>query len=67
MLMPMTDAAGQKRHWVSVFYRCCNVYQRVYFRRGKVEAHGNCPRCFREVRFRLSQDGDTGRFFTADQ
>ncbi len=63
----MKESPGQNRYWVSVHYRCCNVYQRVYFAKGCCTAHGHCPRCLREVRFRLTEDGDDARFYTAEE
>lgn len=66
ILLRMSKSAGQSRFWVSVHYRCCNVYQRVYFAQGAAEAVGHCPKCLREVRFRLTQSGDRTRFFAAE-
>ncbi len=61
----MEPEASRDRFWVSVHFRCCNVYQRVYFRKGAGETTGRCPRCLREVHFELSEDGDPDRFFSA--
>lgn len=60
------SAARPPRVWVSVHFRCCNVYQRVYFARGAVEAVGRCPSCLREIRFRLDENAEPGRFFSAE-
>lgn len=60
----MADGA-RDRFWVSVLYRCCRVYARVYFRAGATETEGRCPRCLRSIRFEIREDGDDGRFFTA--
>lgn len=60
-------AARAPRTWVSVYFRCCNIYQRVYFARGSVSAVGRCPSCLREIQFRLDADADPGRFFTAEE
>ncbi|MGA1202986.1 MAG: hypothetical protein ACO4BJ_08385 [Planctomycetota bacterium] len=62
----MGDAA-RDRYWVSVHFRCCQVYTRVYFRQGQTETQGRCPRCLRIVRFRIQEDAtDAGRFFSAE-
>ncbi len=63
----MEEPASRDRYWVSVHYRCCNVYQRVYFPRGSHFATGRCPRCLREVSFQLTEEGEHGRFFTAEE
>ena len=62
----MAETEGARgRFWVSVHYRCCNIYQRVYFKKGTQSASGRCPRCLREVSFELTEDGERGRFFSA--
>ena len=62
----MDDAPGQDRIWVSVYFRCCHVYQRIYFKKGACVTQGRCPRCLKEVEFELSENGEPGRFFSAD-
>ena len=62
----MGEAPRQRRHWVSVLYRCCNVYHRVYFAVAARTAIGHCPRCLREVRFVISEDAEPGKFFCAE-
>ncbi len=63
----MAEPPSQERYWVSVFYRCCHVYQRVYFSQGAQEAQGRCPRCLGEVNFRITEDGDHARFFATEE
>lgn len=58
--------AARDRFWVSVMFRCCHVYQRVYFRPGATTAEGRCPRCLQPVCFEIREDGTDGRFFTAE-
>ena len=61
-----SDDRARGRFWVSVHFQCCHVYQRVYFAKGAIHASGHCPRCLREVQFELTEDGESGRFFTAE-
>ena len=63
----MEEDASKNRFWVSVHYRCCNTYQRVYFRKGTRTTSGRCPLCMLEVSFRIAEDAESGRFFTAEQ
>ncbi len=63
----MEQHPGRDRFWVSVHFDCCNVYQRVYFPKGSRSATGRCPRCLRTVSFELSEDGERGRFFRANE
>ncbi|MFQ5653300.1 MAG: hypothetical protein ACE5GW_01040 [Planctomycetota bacterium] len=66
ILPVMETGAGRDRFWVSVHFRCCNVYQRVYFRKESQVAGGRCPHCLRPVRFEIREDGERGRFFSAE-
>ena len=63
---PAMSGAARGRYWVSVLYRCCHVYQRVYFRSRAETAEGRCPRCLELVRFEIREDGTDGRFFSAE-
>ena len=65
-LHAMTERA-RDRIWVSVHFRCCHQYARVYFRRGETEAQGRCPKCLSIVRFELREDADGGRFFSTER
>jgi len=61
-----SDAAGQPRPYLSVLFRCCGVYQRVYRSADNATYRGRCPKCARPVTFRVGQGGTDSRFFVVE-
>lgn len=52
------------RPYLRVLFECCNVYQRIYRDRGGQFYNGRCPRCLRQIRFRISPTGTAVRDFS---
>lgn len=57
---------AQARPWLSVFFRCCGVYQRVYRHRDGRRYEGHCPKCAAKVSFVVGQGGTGARQFIAE-
>jgi hypothetical protein len=57
-----------KRPFVGIVFKCCNVYSRVYLNRDKTAFEGVCPRCYRKkVIVEIVESGGTKeRFFEAE-
>lgn len=54
------------RPYLSVHFKCCGVYCRVY-RNAEATAYvGRCPKCTRSVRFLVAEGGSDERFFTVE-
>ncbi len=53
------------RPWISVWFRCCNVYARIYREPDARAYEGACPRCRAKVRARVGPGGTSQRIFEA--
>ncbi|MCP4684670.1 MAG: hypothetical protein GY867_04395 [bacterium] len=56
----------QKRPFVGVHFKCCNVYQRLYLNAAGTEFVGFCPKCMAKSIVRVSSSGSRSRFFNAE-
>ncbi len=64
---PQSDGGkGTKRRFLSVWYRCCHVYGRMYRNAEETAYLGRCPGCGAPVRALIGPDGTTGRMFRAE-
>lgn len=56
----------QGRPWLGVFFRCCQVYARLYRNAAGTAYSGRCPRCGSEVSARVGPGGTSRRMFFAE-
>ena len=52
--------------FVSVLFKCGNVYQRIYRSADGTRYDGRCPKCGRAVRFVVGEGGTSERFFVVE-
>ncbi len=56
----------QGRPWISVHWKCCQAYSRIYRNRNGDAYEGRCPKCGSPVRALIGRDGTAARFFAAE-
>lgn len=57
--------AERGRPWLSILWRCCSTYSRVYRDPDATAYQGRCPRCGRQVNIKVGPGGSSNRFFEA--
>ena len=60
---PQVGGGTNDHRFLGVHFVCCDVYSRIYLNHHQRAYVGNCPKCARQVRFRISPDGTDARFF----
>jgi hypothetical protein len=55
-----------RRKFLSVWYRCCHVYGRMYRNQAGTAYTGRCPRCGAQVRAAIGPGGTDRRMFVAE-
>jgi hypothetical protein len=55
----------QPRRFLSVWFRCCHTYGRMYRNAARTAYEGRCPKCGALVRARIGPNGTTQRMFEA--
>lgn len=56
---------GPRRPFLSIWYRCCHAYGRLYRNRSETAYEGRCPACGASARVGIAPDGSEHRFFEA--
>ena len=56
---------GPRRKFLSIWFRCCHAYGRLYRNRAQTAYEGRCPRCGARARARIGPDGTSQRMFAA--
>jgi hypothetical protein len=54
------------RPYLSVYFACCGMYQRIYKNADGTAYAGHCPRCAKPVRFPVGPGGTTARQFVVE-
>ncbi len=60
------DEVREARPWISVYWKCCKTYSRVYRNAQATMYVGHCPKCAKPVRAKIGAEGVSTRFFQAE-
>jgi hypothetical protein len=58
-------AGDLKRRFLSIWFRCCHVYGRIYRNASQTAYEGRCPRCGAAVQALIGPGGTDRRMFEA--
>jgi len=56
---------GGNRPFLSIWYRCCHAYGRLYRNKLETAYEGRCPRCGAQARVGIDPQGTSQRSFEA--
>lgn len=60
------QSTNQKRPFLGIVFKCCNIYTRIYLNHDKTAFEGHCPRCLKPATVRISEDGSPDRFLEVE-
>ena len=61
-----SDPQKKARRFLSIYWRCCHVYSRIYPNRAATAYEGNCPRCRSFLQVPIGEGGTQQRSFMAE-
>lgn len=53
----------QARPHIGIHFKCCNAYARIFLNAKGDAFAGNCPKCARPVRIKVSESGVKAKFW----
>lgn len=57
------SSLGPKKKFLSVHFKCCNTYGRLYPDEARTRYQGRCPRCGASVEAKIGPGGTNRSFF----
>lgn len=63
---PQSDGSknlGPRQKFLSILFRCCSTYGRLYVNKEGTHYEGRCPRCGARTRARIGPGGSDKRVF----
>mgnify|MGYP006290913605 CR=1 FL=1 len=66
MPKPTSTPKREPRPYIGMYFKCCNVYRRVYLNAQGTAFVGHCPRCGARTEIRVGPGGSSSRFWSAE-
>lgn len=51
------------KKFLSVMFKCCNIYRRIYINKEGTAYSGYCPKCMKRVNIKIGPGGSESRVF----
>ena len=55
----------KNKNFLGIMFECCNVYGRIYKNKEGTYYIGKCPKCMRQIKIKVGENGTNQRFFRA--
>ena len=55
----------KNKSFLGIMFECCNVYGRIYKNKEGTYYIGKCPKCMRQIKIKVGENGTNQRFFRA--
>ncbi len=55
----------KNKTFLGIMFECCNVYGRIYKNKEGTYYIGRCPKCMRQIKIKVGENGTNQRFFRA--
>lgn len=64
----LSDDSSKKEseRFLGIYFKCCNVYARIYKNKDGTAYQGFCPKCGRMVHVPIGEQGTDARIFIAE-
>ena len=59
------DKENKNLNFLGILFECCNVYSRIYKNKEGTCYVGRCPKCMRQIKIKVGENGTKQRFFKA--
>jgi hypothetical protein len=60
------EKTGRNSRYISIYWKCCSAYSRIYPNREGSAYEGNCPKCCGFLRLPIGEGGTNQRMFFAE-
>ncbi len=59
------EEKNTNKNFLGIMFECCNVYARIYKNKEGTYYVGRCPKCMKQIKIKVGENGTNQRFFKA--